>query len=71
MTRQQANREILRRLADAVELYPDLRFNQLLLSSGVASWVSNGELVVHTVDPHRESTDTLQDVIINLGKLLT
>jgi len=35
MTRQEANREIVRRLSNWVEIYPDLRFSQVLYGAGV------------------------------------
>lgn len=35
MTRQQANKEILRTLLALVECYPDMRFHQLLVNADV------------------------------------
>lgn len=49
MTRQEANREILKLLAEAVEAQPDTRFGQLLRNIGVVDetkitvLVHNGE----------------------------
>jgi hypothetical protein len=35
MTRQEANRQIVEAIKDMVELYPDMRFHQLLQNMGV------------------------------------
>ena len=35
MTRQEANRQIVETIKDMVELYPDMRFHQLLQNMGV------------------------------------
>ena len=35
MTRQEANRQIVDTIQDMVELYPDMRFHQLLQNMGV------------------------------------
>lgn len=35
MTRQEANRQIVEAIKDGVELYPDMRFHQLLQNMGV------------------------------------
>lgn len=37
MTRQEANREILNKLAELVEAYPELRFNQLLMINNISN----------------------------------
>ena len=36
MTRQEANRELVRRISEMVEMYPDLRFHQLLMINGIS-----------------------------------
>jgi len=45
MNRQEANREIVRRISEMVESQPDLRFHQVLNSLGV----TNRELVLDKV----------------------
>ena len=35
MNRQEANRQILKRITEMVENQPDLRFNQILLNMGI------------------------------------
>ena len=35
MTRQEANRQIVEAIKDMVELYPDMRFHQILQNMGI------------------------------------
>lgn len=52
MTRQEANRELVRRISEMVEMYPDLRFQQILMINGI----SDG-----TDKFNEESTTTLKN----------
>ncbi len=36
MTRQEANRELVRRISEMVEMYSDLRFHQILMINGIS-----------------------------------
>lgn len=63
MTRQQANREILRILSTLVEIYPDQRFHQLLVNSDVLKTDANpkGPPTVRN-EYHAESVDLLERI---------
>ena len=50
MTRQQANKEILRILSVMVEIFPDMRFGQLLANADVLKY-----------DPHSSGIKTIRD----------
>lgn len=58
MTRYQANKQILEKLAKLVEKYPDWRFNQIL---------SNTDVVLEGQDMfYDESTETLKRLEIRI-----
>lgn len=58
MTRYQANKQILEKLAELVEKYPDWRFNQIL---------SNTDVVLEGQDMfYDESTETLERLEIRI-----
>jgi hypothetical protein len=61
MTRLEANREILKLLAELVEKYPDQRFVQLLVNTNVVIPVYNGDASVTGFKNsyQTESADTL------------
>ena len=62
MTRQEANKEILKILEDYVNKYPDWRFGQILVNSNVVTIIptSNGTVC----DPfYEESKVTLEKAI--------
>lgn len=62
MNRQEANREILKLLADMVEQYPDLRFGQILVNVDAVKLKPDTQFGVGyvMVDPfHEEPTETL------------
>lgn len=37
MTRQEANRELVEKISEMVEAYPELRFHQLLMINGISN----------------------------------
>lgn len=72
MSRQEANREIIKELSKAVEKYPDLRFHQLLYNMDVQVPVpildENGhQNGMHFKDLHSEESEkTLERMNKNL-----
>jgi hypothetical protein len=74
MTRQEANREILRVLAQEIEKFPDGRFHQILQNLNIIETEvefdrdgkPTGQLRI--IDQyHEESTKTLERIKINLN----
>lgn len=66
MSRLEANRRILENLILLVELYPDTRFGQLLINTGVVDQRFDGRHLV-TRDPfHEESSVALARLEQNL-----
>ena len=59
MTRIEANREILKRISEIVERFPDWRFHQILQNMGIEN--------VGADKFYEESVDTL-DGIVMLGR---
>lgn len=37
MTRQEANRKLVKKISEMVEAYPELRFHQLLMINGISN----------------------------------
>lgn len=63
MTRQQANREILKILSALVETYPDQRFTQLLFNADVLKCDPRSTGVPEVRNEyHMESEETLERV---------
>ena len=63
--RQAANRDILAHLSTLVELYPDLRFGQILANIGIIQYQRDPASfdIIGIKDPfHEESVETLQRV---------
>lgn len=72
--RQQANRDILAHLSTLVELYPDLRFGQILAISNVIQYghvsCDSDQYVEVVKDPfHEESVVTLRRVSNKIKQL--
>ena len=60
MTRQEANKKILEKLAKMVEKYPDWRFGQLLVNCDLLEIIEPGIVA----DPfHEESEQTLTNIL--------
>lgn len=60
MTRQEANKKILEKLAKMVEKYPDWRFGQLLVNCNLLEIIDLGKVA----DPyHEESEQTLENIL--------
>lgn len=60
MTRQEANKKILEKLAIMVEKYPDWRFGQLLVNCDLLEIIKPGIVA----DPfHEESEQTLKNIL--------
>lgn len=71
--RQQANRDILAHLYTLVELYPDLRFGQILVNLDVIQYQIDPASfdTIGIKDPfHEESVETLQRVSNKMDSLI-
>lgn len=73
--RQQANRDILAHLSTLVELYPDLRFGQILAISNVIQYehisCDSDQYVEVVKDPfNEESVETLRRVNNKMNSLI-
>lgn len=73
--RQQANRDILAHLYTLVELYPDLRFGQILAISNVIQYehisCDSDQYVEVVKDPfNEESVETLRRVSNKMNSLI-
>ena len=73
--RQQANRDIIAHLSTLVELYPDLRFGQILAISNVIQYehisCDSDQYVEVVKDPfNEESVETLRRVNNKMNSLI-
>lgn len=59
MTRQEANRAIIRLLQWQVESYPDLRFGQILVNSNALELEVNKDGSVYAIDPFNEEPEDM------------
>jgi hypothetical protein len=70
MTRQEANREILKLLTEANEKFSDQRFGQLLINAGLTQdFVDEGEYRHFIVSYHEESFDLLEKVKVAIRRI--
>lgn len=60
MTRQEANREILKRVSQMVEANPELRFQQVLSAMGINDNVMIGDESYNIDKFYEESVKTLE-----------
>ena len=60
MTRQEANKEILRKLEETINKFPDLRFTQILWGFGIEAYYSGKDIF------HEEPQKTLKRITNSL-----
>lgn len=71
MTRLEANREILTKLWNIVDKYPDFRFGQILFNY-VLNYTQSNSGQIHIDDPfYEESRITLHRILCKINKLKT